>query len=83
MYIIVKNESTKLTSIFLLIFRSKSMIMPDLYREVSNIDQFECVEKTVDTIPSSLTEHMDISPSMVVTPSPTNTDWLQQFCLWK
>lgn len=53
--------------------------MPDLYKEVSSINHSNWVEKILDIAPSSPTEHMDISRSMVVTPSPTNTDWLQQF----
>lgn len=61
-------------------FRSKSIIVPNLYREIDIANNHsKLTEQTVDNIPLSLTEHSDISPSMVLSPSPTKTDWLQQF----
>lgn len=61
-------------------FRSKSIIIPDLYREIDiAINRSKLREQIVDNIPLSLPEHLDISPSMVLSPSPAKTDWLQQF----
>lgn len=71
-----------MTTIFFFFFcRSKSMIIPDLYRDIDVSIRSECTEKIVDAIPSSLPEHMDISPSMVLSPSPARTDWLRQLAM--
>jgi len=59
--------------------RSKNMIIPDLYRDIDSIKSCQKEERYVDKIPSSLPENMDISPSMVLSPSPARTDWLGQF----
>lgn len=37
------------------------------------------LENSINNFPSSLQENMDISPSMIISPSPTKTDWLKQF----
>jgi hypothetical protein len=55
------------------------MIIPDLYRDIDSIKSCQKEERYVDKIPSSLPENMDISPSMVLSPSPARTDWLGQF----
>lgn len=58
-------------------FRSKNMIVPNLHRTVDTMNRN--VEKSINQISSSLPENMDISPSMVLSPSPAKTDWLRQF----
>lgn len=55
------------------------MIIPNLYRDIDVKSNFRDLEKCVDIIPSSLPENMDISPSMMLSPSPAKTDWLGQF----
>jgi len=56
------------------------MIIPDLYRDIDSIKSYkEEEERYINKIPSSLSENMDISPSMVLSPSPAKTDWLGQF----
>lgn len=57
----------------------KTMIIPDLYRDINSTDQFTDAENNMDKISSSLPDNMDISPSMVLSPSPAKTDWLTQF----
>lgn len=59
--------------------RSKNMIIPDLYRDIDSIKSYKEEERYINKIPSSLSENMDISPSMVLSPSPAKTDWLGQF----
>lgn len=55
------------------------MIIPNLCRKVDSINHSEATDKIMDKSSSSLPENMDISPSMVLSPSPTKTDWLRQF----
>jgi len=55
------------------------MIIPDLYRDIDSIKSSKGGDIYVDKIPSSLPDNMDISPSMVLSPSPAKTDWLGQF----
>jgi len=55
------------------------MFIPDLFREFDSINQCRSVDKTEDKILSSLSENMNISPSMVSSSSPVKTDWLKQF----
>lgn len=55
------------------------MIIPDLYRDIDSIKSCKEEERYINKIPSSLSENMDISPSMVLSPSPAKTDWLGQF----
>lgn len=58
------------------IFRSKDIIMSDLYRHfnddkhLNNDDEEDKESLHLDT--------MDISPSMLSTSSPSKTDWLKQ-----
>lgn len=62
-----------------LTFRSKKMIIPHIYRTIDNINNSRDSDKCMDKISSSLPENMDISPSMMLSPSPAKTDWLGQF----
>lgn len=55
------------------------MIIPDLYRDTNSIDQLTDAENKMDKSSSSLPDNMDISPSMVLSPSPAKTDWLMQY----
>lgn len=55
------------------------MIIPDLYRDFDSIKSSKGEETCMDVNSSSLPENMDISPSMVLSPSPAKTDWLRQF----
>lgn len=55
------------------------MIIPNLYRKIDSINNSEAIDKSMDKISSSLPENMDVSPSMVLSPSPAKTDWLRQF----
>lgn len=55
------------------------MIIPNLYRKVDSINHSGAIDKSTDKSFSSLPENMDISPSMVLSPSPAKTDWLRQF----
>ncbi|VVC30426.1 RNA polymerase I specific transcription initiation factor RRN3 [Cinara cedri] len=61
--------------------RSKNLITPDLYRNIE-IDflNFSKTTGNISHIVSSLPDNnMDISPSMVLSPSPGKIDWLGQF----
>lgn len=55
------------------------MIIPDLYRDIDSMKSSKGRERYNDQNLSLLPDNMDISPSMVLSPSPAKTDWLGQF----
>lgn len=60
------------------VFRSKNMIIPILHKDTNFINR-SVEDIHVNKMSPSLPETMDISPSMVLSPSPGKTDWLGQF----
>lgn len=54
------------------------MMLSDIYRDIDSMNCHRNVEKSMN-IPSSLPDNMEISPNMVISPSPAKTDWIMQF----
>lgn len=65
--------------VFNCIFRSKDVIMSDLYRHFDDeIKKHGDIDEDEDMKESSLVDNMDMSPSMLSVSSPIKTDWLGQ-----
>lgn len=60
------------------LFRSKHVIMPDLYNNFDDDLNKLAINEEEDKESSLLVDTMDISPSMLSTSSPVKTDWLGQ-----
>jgi len=65
-------------NIIIFIFRSKDVIMSDLYRHFDDDINKHTNDDEEDKESSLLIDTMDISPSMLSTSSPAKTDWLGQ-----
>lgn len=62
-----------------LYFRSKNVIMPDLFRHFQDdLNNDSKNDEEEDKESSLFVSNMDISPSMLSTSSPVKTDWLGQ-----
>lgn len=61
------------------VFRSKYMIIPIIHKDIDFINSSVVEDIQMHNKPSSFPETMDISPSLVLSPSPGKTDWLSQF----
>lgn len=64
--------------LYCFIFRSKDIIVSDLYKHFDDDINKETNDEEEDKESSLLVENMDISPSMLSTSSPAKTDWLGQ-----